>query len=75
VSKKFIADVKLLVSRLNVDDVMEKAHELHDLLPAKPARLRPVGSYAGIVGVGRGLTLGVTRKKRKKRKKTKRRRL
>jgi hypothetical protein len=70
VSKNFISDIKLLVSRLDVDDVMEKARELHDLLPARAKKKTVGSSYMGFVGVARGLT----RKKRKKRKKTKRRR-
>ena len=66
VSRNFISDVKLLVSRLNVDDVMEKARKLHDLLPARAKKKTVGSSYMGFVGVARG----VTRKKRKKRKKS-----
>ena len=65
VSRNFISDVKLLVSRLNVDDVMEKARKLHDLLPARAKKKTVGSSYMGFVGVARG----VTRKKRKKMKK------
>ena len=75
VSRNFIADIKLLVSRLNVDDVMEKARKLHDLLPARAKKKTVGSSYMGFVGVARGVTLGLTRKKRKKRNlKSKRRR-
>ena len=70
VSRNFIVDIKLLVSRLNVDDVMEKARKLHDLLPARAKKKTVGSSYMGFVGVARGLT----RKKRKKMKKSKRRR-
>lgn len=70
VSRNFISEVKLLVSRLNVDDIMNKARVLHDLLPARAKKKMVGSSYMGFVGVARGLT----RKKRKKRKKTKRRR-
>lgn len=66
VRRNFIADIKLLVSRLNVDDVMEKARKLHDLLPVRAKKKTVGSSYMGFVGVARGVTLGVTRKKRKK---------
>ena len=73
VSRNFISDVKLLVSRLNVDDVMEKARKLHDLLPARAKKKTVGSSYMGFVGVARG-----TRKrglKRKTKRRSKRRRL